>query len=118
LHPFDIKAVLLRKHAQHVVLIHFPIALFIAGVAFDFMVQWTKRATYAVAAYFNFTVAALSTIPAVITGIAAWQWALRRPAVEGHPRATSGAWMRVECADLDCFFDPSARPPEAGTSHF
>jgi len=31
LHPFDIKAALLSKHAQHVVLIHFPIALFIAG---------------------------------------------------------------------------------------
>ena len=26
--PFDIKQALLAKHAQHVVLIHFPIALF------------------------------------------------------------------------------------------
>jgi len=33
--PFDLKTVLLAKHAQHVVLIHFPIALFIAAVAFD-----------------------------------------------------------------------------------
>jgi hypothetical protein len=33
LHPFDIKAAPLARHAQHVVLIHFPIALFIAGVA-------------------------------------------------------------------------------------
>ena len=30
--PFDIKQALLAKHAQHVVLIHFPIALFLAGV--------------------------------------------------------------------------------------
>jgi uncharacterized membrane protein len=37
LHPFDLKAALLAKHAQHVVLIHFPIALFIAGVTFDFL---------------------------------------------------------------------------------
>lgn len=29
--PFDIRAALLAKHAQHVVLIHFPIALFTAG---------------------------------------------------------------------------------------
>ena len=28
----DPKSVLLAKHAQHVVLIHFPIALFIVGV--------------------------------------------------------------------------------------
>ena len=36
MNPFDPKAVLLAKHAQHVVLIHFPIALFLTGVAFDF----------------------------------------------------------------------------------
>src|SRR5947209_4088446 len=29
MNPFDLKTVLLAKHAQHVVLIHFPIALFI-----------------------------------------------------------------------------------------
>ena len=32
----------LAKHAQHVVLIHFPIALFIAAVAFDYLAHWTK----------------------------------------------------------------------------
>lgn len=35
--PYDIKSVLLAKHAQHVVLIHFPIALFPAAVAFDYL---------------------------------------------------------------------------------
>jgi uncharacterized membrane protein len=83
LHSFDIKAVLFLKHAQHVVLIHFPIALFIAGVAFDFMAQSTRRARYAMAAYFNFTFAAFSTIPVVITGIAAWQWALEGQRLRG-----------------------------------
>jgi hypothetical protein len=29
--PFDLRAAILAKHAQHVVLIHFPIALFISG---------------------------------------------------------------------------------------
>jgi uncharacterized membrane protein len=33
--PFDWRTVLLAKHAQHVALIHFPIALFIVGVVFD-----------------------------------------------------------------------------------
>jgi uncharacterized membrane protein len=28
---FDLKAALLARHAQHVVLIHFPIALFISA---------------------------------------------------------------------------------------
>jgi uncharacterized membrane protein len=43
--PFDVKTVILGKHAKHVVLIHFPIALFTAAVAFDFLGQWTKSQT-------------------------------------------------------------------------
>jgi uncharacterized membrane protein len=83
LHPFDFKTVVFAKHAQHVVLIHFPIALFIAGVAFDFLAQWTRRTTYAAAAYLNFTFACLSTIPVVITGVAAWQWQLEGQRLKG-----------------------------------
>jgi hypothetical protein len=33
--PFDLKAALLAKHAQHVVVIHFPIALFMVSFVFD-----------------------------------------------------------------------------------
>ena len=51
MNPFDIKAALLAKHAQHVVLIHFPIALFIAGVIFDFLAQRTKWRALAEVAY-------------------------------------------------------------------
>ena len=40
---FDIRTVVLAKHAQHVVLIHFPLALFVAAVAFDYVAQWTKH---------------------------------------------------------------------------
>jgi len=81
--PFDIKTVLLAKHAQHVVLIHFPIALFIAAVAFDFCAQWTKNLTLAAAAYFNLLLAALFTVPVVATGIAAWQFALEGEKLKG-----------------------------------
>jgi hypothetical protein len=45
------KATLEAKYAQHVVLIRFPIALFIAGVAFDFLAQWRKRRLLTAAAY-------------------------------------------------------------------
>jgi uncharacterized membrane protein len=83
LHPFDIKEVLLAKHAQHVVLIHFPIALFIIGVLFDFLAQWTKNRTLAAAAYFNLLIAAISTVPVVATGLAAWQWALEGQKLKG-----------------------------------
>jgi uncharacterized membrane protein len=81
--PFDIKTVLLAKHAQHVVLIHFPIALFSAAVAFDFVSQWTKSRALAAAAYFNLLLAAVSVVPVVTTGLAAWQWALEGQKVKG-----------------------------------
>jgi uncharacterized membrane protein len=83
MHPFEIKTALLAKHAQHVVLVHFPIALCIAGVAFDFLGQWTKRATYATVAYCNLALGAISTIPVLITGIVAWQWALEGQKLKG-----------------------------------
>jgi uncharacterized membrane protein len=74
--------VLLAKHAQHVVLIHFPIALFAAGVLFDFLAQQTKRRGSAEAAYFNFLVAAISTVPVLATGMA-WQFALEGQKLKG-----------------------------------
>src|SRR5215469_17259077 len=81
--PFDIRTVVLAKHAQHVVLIHFPIALFIAAVAFDYLGHWTNSRTLAAAAHFNFLLAAASTVPAVATGLAAWQWALEGQKLKG-----------------------------------
>lgn len=83
MHPFDLKTVLFAKHAQHVVLIHFPIALFIVGVLFDFLANWTKHRVLTTAAYYNFLVAAITTIPVVITGILAWQWALEGQRLKG-----------------------------------
>lgn len=81
--PFDLKTVVLAKHAQHVVLIHFPIALFMVAVAFDFIGQWTKNRGLAAAAYFNLLVAAAFTVPVVVTGLAAWQWALEGQKLKG-----------------------------------
>ncbi len=82
-HPFDLKTLMLAKHAQHVVLIHFPIALFIAGVALDFAAHWTKRSALATAAYINLLLAAIATVPAVATGLVAWQWALEGQRLKG-----------------------------------
>ncbi len=81
--PFDIKTVLLARHAQHVVLIHFPIALFIVAVAFDYVAQRTKNPKLAAAAYFNLVLAAISTVPVVATGLVAWQWALEGQKLKG-----------------------------------
>jgi uncharacterized membrane protein len=81
--PFDLKTAFLAKHAQHVVLIHFPIALFISAVAFDLMAQWTKRRGLADAAYYNLLVAAISTVPVLATGLLAWQFQLEGQKLKG-----------------------------------
>ena len=81
--PFDLKSVFLAKHAQHVVLIHFPIALFISAVAFDFIANWTKRRALADTAYYNLLAAAISTLPVLATGILAWKFQLEGQKLKG-----------------------------------
>ena len=81
--PFDLKTIFLAKHAQHVVLIHFPIALFIAAVAFDLISQWTKRLGLANAIYYNLLLAAIATVPVIVTGILAWQFQLEGQKLKG-----------------------------------
>jgi uncharacterized membrane protein len=79
MNPLDWKSALLAKHAQHVVLIHFPIALFIVGFAFDLLAYRFRRQELADVAYYNLLVAALFSVPAVLSGLIACQWLL-----EGH----------------------------------
>ena len=81
--PFDWRSVVLARHAQHVVLIHFPIALFFAGVMFDLAAVRLRRSEFALVAYANFCVAALFTLPTLATGVAAWRWALEGQRLKG-----------------------------------
>jgi uncharacterized membrane protein len=83
LNPFDIKSALLARHAQHVVLIHFPIALFLVGVLFDFVAHRTNKAEFAVAARYNLLGAAIASLPVMGTGILAWRWQLEGQHLKG-----------------------------------
>jgi uncharacterized membrane protein len=80
---FDPETALLAKHAQHVVLVHFPIALFLTGVAFDWAGRWTRRKAFAETAYYNLLIAAASTLPVVVTGLLAWQFQLEGQRLKG-----------------------------------
>jgi uncharacterized membrane protein len=82
-HPFDLKSALLARHAQHVVLVHFPIALFLTSVMFDFIAQWTRNRTMAAVAYYNLIVAAISCLPVMATGLLAWRWQLEGKRLKG-----------------------------------
>lgn len=99
LNPFDWRTVLLAKHAQHVVLIHFPIALCLSAVAFDLLARWTNRSDFSTAAYWNFTLAAIATLPAVVTGLLAWQFQLEGQRIKGillyHMLAATGSTILI-----------------------
>ena len=83
MNPFDLKSALLARHAQHVALVHFPIALFIAGVVFDLIACRMKRRGLANSSYYNLLGAAISTVPAAATGVLAWQFALEGQTLKG-----------------------------------
>jgi uncharacterized membrane protein len=84
--PFDVKAALLAGHAQHPVIIHFPIALFIASVVFEVMAAWRKQPVFATVAYYNLLGAALTIPFAIATGLGAWHWQLEGAAIKGNLR--------------------------------
>ena len=80
---FDLRTILLAKHAQHVVLIHFPIALFMTGVGFDLLSRGKRDSQLAAADYLNLSIAAATVLPAVATGLLAWQFALDGKRLKG-----------------------------------
>jgi uncharacterized membrane protein len=82
--PFDLKAALLAGHAQHPVIIHFPIALFISSVVFEVLAMWRKQPIFGVIAYYNLLGAAITAPLAVATGLGAWQWQLEGATLKGN----------------------------------
>jgi uncharacterized membrane protein len=84
--PFDLKAALLAGHAQHPVIIHFPIALFIASAVFEVIAVWRKQPLFATVAYYNLLGAALTVPLAIATGLGAWQWQLEGATLKGNLR--------------------------------
>ncbi len=72
--PFDVKTALFARNAQHPVIVHFPIGLFIISVLFDVLGTWKKNASLRIAATYNLVVAAFGGLFAVISGLIAWQW--------------------------------------------
>ncbi len=99
LNPFDPRTILLAKHAQHVVLIHFPIALFITGVGLDLLSRGKRDSKLASAAYLNLSIAAATVLPTIVTGLLAWQFVLEGKRLKGlllwHVIAASIATLLV-----------------------
>jgi uncharacterized membrane protein len=84
--PFDLRAWLVAPHAQHPVIVHFPIALFIMSAVFELLAVWRKEPLFATVAYYNLVAAAISIPFTIATGLAAWQWQLEGATLKGNLR--------------------------------
>jgi uncharacterized membrane protein len=84
MNPFDLKTIFLAKHAQHVAMVHFPIALIAVGVAFDLLSLRKENPALQRTAYYTVIVAAIMAIPTVATGILAWQLQFEGKAPRGN----------------------------------
>ena len=83
---FDLKTAILARHAQHPVIVHFPIALFIMSAVFELLAVWRKQPLLASVAYFNLLAAAISIPFTIATGLAAWQLQLEGATLKGNLR--------------------------------
>ena len=84
MNPFDLKSVFLAKHAQHVAMVHFPIALTFVSVLFDLLSLRRQSLALLRAAYYTVIVAAISAVPTIATGLLAWQWQLEGARIKGN----------------------------------
>lgn len=82
--PFDPRTVLFAKHAQHVVLVHFPIGLCLTSVVFEVLGRWRSNAGLISASYYNQVAAAIASVPVVATGLLAWQFQLEGARLKGN----------------------------------
>lgn len=73
--PFGLQALLYPSHAQHPVIVHFPIALFIFSFFLDVFGARTGNRALNSAAYFNLVAAAVTGLLSVISGLLAWKFA-------------------------------------------
>jgi uncharacterized membrane protein len=62
---------LIPKNAFHPAIVHFPIALFMAGLFLDALGMWKKHNTLLLAGWYNLVLGAVSTLASLASGLAA-----------------------------------------------
>ena len=82
--PFDPRSVLFAKHAQHLVLVHFPIGLCLTSTIFEVLGKWRSNAALISASYYNQLSAAIASLPVIVTGLLAWRFQLEGATLKGN----------------------------------
>ena len=73
--PFSFKSLFFPSHAQHPIIVHFPIALFVFSFFLDIFGIRTGNRNLNAAAYYNLIAAAITGVISVVTGLIAWKFA-------------------------------------------
>jgi uncharacterized membrane protein len=81
--PFALKTLMFPSHAQHRVLVHFPIALLVISLIFDVLGYLKKNPALTTAAYYNLIVAGVTAPLTVATGLLAWIFAFGQAPLQG-----------------------------------
>jgi uncharacterized membrane protein len=85
MHLFDMQHTLLAKHAQHIVLVHFPIALTCVALLLELVALASRNSSrdWSAVAYCNLSIAAAAVFPVLLTGLIAWKWQLEDAPLHG-----------------------------------
>ncbi|HZO90560.1 MAG TPA: DUF2231 domain-containing protein [Chthonomonadaceae bacterium] len=81
--PFALRTLLLPRHAQHPVVVHFPIALLVVSLLFDLLGYLKRNGALMTAGYYNLVAAGASAPLAVATGLLAWIFAFGQTRLTG-----------------------------------
>jgi uncharacterized membrane protein len=82
--PFAPETFIKPKHGNHPIVVHFPIALFMIGLLFDILGIKKKKPLLVQVGFYNLQVAAIASLPAILSGLLAWQWAYGGTPLAGY----------------------------------
>ncbi|MDE2125998.1 MAG: hypothetical protein KGJ62_05350 [Armatimonadetes bacterium] len=115
---FTLRTTLLSPRAQHPLLVHFPIALFVFSLLLDVLALVRRSPQLHIGAAFNLMAAAVMSVPACIAGILAWRIAFGGAALAGtllfHTVFGAGSFVMLWSLFFvrrKLFATPDAAPP-------
>lgn len=97
---FTPQSFLFPKHAQHPIVVHFPVALFFSSLFFDAVGLWKRWETWRITGRFLLASAVITTAPSILTGLLAWRFRFGGAPLEGlllYHLATSIGFTGLLC---------------------
>ncbi|MCS6775257.1 MAG: DUF2231 domain-containing protein [Chloroherpetonaceae bacterium] len=97
---FTPQSFLFPKHAQHPIVVHFPVALFFSSLFFDAIGFWRRWDAWRTTGKFLLASAVVTAVPSILTGLLAWRFKFGGAPLEGlllYHLATSIGFTGLLC---------------------